>query len=53
MYINLGKIEVIDYTDTNGVLRINVDGKPVGAEVEVSSTSGYQNWKDIFLEGMN
>ncbi len=35
--------------NSNGVFRVKVDDKPVGADVEVSSTGSYQSWKNIFV----
>jgi hypothetical protein len=35
--------------NSNGVFRVKVDDKPVGADVEVSSTGSYQSWKNIFI----
>lgn len=35
--------------NNNGAFRIKVNGKPVGNDIQVSSTGSYQNWQEIFV----
>jgi len=35
--------------NSNGAFRVKVDGKPIGSDVRVSNTGGYQSWQQVVV----